>query len=51
MDIYGFKTENLLEALTIKARKDTKKWDVVDEIPDLLERLHNEMANNDHSVC
>lgn len=45
MDIFGFSTEELFDALTIKARKDTKKWCVDGEIPDLLEQLHVEMAN------
>lgn len=46
MDIYGFKTEELVEAIVAKARKTFKKWCVDAEFPDLLEQLHDEMANN-----
>lgn len=45
IDIFGFSTEELFEALTTKARNDTQKWCVDGEIPDLLEQLHVEMAN------
>lgn len=46
IDIFGFTTEELLEALTVKAQKTFNKFCVDGEIPDLLEQLHEEMANN-----
>lgn len=46
MDIYGFSTEDLHKALTIKLREDTRNFYVGEMIPELLEQLHVEMANN-----
>lgn len=40
MEIYGFKTEELLEALNKKGTN----------LPELLEQLHVEMADNNTSV-
>lgn len=50
MDIFGFSTEELFEALTTKIKKSRGKMDQAVNIPDLLERLHKEMANNDYHV-
>lgn len=46
MNIHGFSTDELFKALTLKAKKDTGKSFVAEEIPDLLERFHKEMAEN-----
>lgn len=46
MKIYGFTTNQLFKALTKKAQDDTNKLNVADQIPDLLERFHREMAND-----
>lgn len=50
MDIFGFSTEELFRAMTIKARKSTGHFQVDGEIPGLLEQLHKEMANDVHCV-
>lgn len=48
IDIFGFSTEELYVALTMKAQKSAKNWcvDVGEQIPGLLKQLHDEMANN-----
>lgn len=45
MNIFGFSTEELCAALKIKA--DSSQ---TEDIPELLTRLHKEMANNNHTV-
>lgn len=50
MDIYGFTTDELHNALTVKAQKDTGRTYVFEEIPALLDRLHREMANGQFDV-
>lgn len=50
MDIFGFTTSNLLRLLSLKAKRDTGKTDVVEEVPILLTELHNQMAEGKNSV-
>lgn len=50
MDIYGFSTSELLKLLTIKAQNDFGREDVKADLPRLLTRLHNEMAEGIHEV-
>lgn len=47
-NIFGFTTEELLDALTIKAHRSSRKLD--EEIPKLLRKFHEEMAKSDYTV-
>lgn len=55
LNIFGFPTESLLHLLSIKAARDTGKIlgqydERGPEIPDLLEKLHDEMAEGKDDV-
>lgn len=49
-NIFGFSTTELLNLLTLKAQQDTGNSDVVEQIPFLLSKLHDEMAQGITSV-